>query len=189
MEDDDGAETDEARDAADEAEIADLEDDDSEVELSPEEAQAGRQALEKASSLKAFVGCCCPGSPWANYLHQIIKLSSKVFTSPHARSELAKLAKENKLKSETLLRPVRTRWNTVTIVIGRATGMKSTIGALCDMHQFNKDSKGLRLRRFILSDDEWTILSDLHRLLDVSLPCFFSGLPLSDFLAAFPLRN
>ena len=110
-----------------------------------------------------------------------MKLSSKVFVSPHARSELAKLAKEHKLKGETLLRPVRTRWNTVTIMLARATDMRPVLGYLCDMHQFNKDSKGLRLRRFILSDQEWAILSDLHRLLDVCRLIVISVV-LSDFL-------
>ena len=66
------------------------------------------------------------------------------------------------------MRPVRTRWNTVTCVLGRAINLSPVLEPLCDMHQFNKDPKrGLRLRRFIVTKDEWVILKDLHRLLDV----------------------
>lgn len=104
-----------------------------------------------------------------NAAWQVLKLSSKVFCSPHARSELAKLSKEAKLKCETLIRPVRTRWNTVTCVLGRAIDLSPVLDKLCDMYQFNKDPKrSLRLRHFIIKDPEWTVLKDLHRLLDVS---------------------
>lgn len=87
------------------------------------------------------------------------------------RSELAKLAKIHKMKSEVIVRPVRTRWNTVTMTIARALEMKDALDDLCDMVQFNATragARGLRLRRFLLTEDEWAILEDLHRLLDVS---------------------
>ena len=58
--------------------------------------------------------------------------------------------------------------STVTCVLGRAIDLSPVLEPLCDMHQFNKDPKrGLRLRRFIVLKDEWVILKDLHRLLDV----------------------
>ena len=85
--------------------------------------------------------CKVLNAPW-----QVLKLSSKVFCSLHARSELAKLAKEAKLKCETLICPVRTRWNTVTCVLGRTIDLSPVLDKLCDMYQFNKDPKrGLRL--------------------------------------------
>ena len=75
-----------------------------------------------------------------------------------------------KLKCKTLICPVRTRWNTVTCVLGRAIDLSPVLGNLCNMYQFNKDPKcGLRLQRFIIKDKEWTVLKDLHHLLDVSL--------------------
>ncbi|PIL35261.1 hypothetical protein GSI_01986 [Ganoderma sinense ZZ0214-1] len=139
-----GDETDEARDAADALEIAQLDEEQEDIELTAEETRSAKAALEK-----------------------IMKLASKVFCSPHARSELAKLAKAKNLKCETLVRPVRTRWNTVTCVLGRAIDLSPVLEPLCDMHQFNKDPKrGLRLRRFIVLENEWDVLKDLHRLLD-----------------------
>ena len=67
-----------------------------------------------------------------------------------------------------LIRPVRTRWNTVTHSLGRALDMQDVLEALCDMHQFNQ-AGGVQLHRFILSANEWTILRELHNLLYVSL--------------------
>ncbi|KAH9856051.1 hypothetical protein C2E23DRAFT_707219, partial [Lenzites betulinus] len=93
-------------------------------------------------------------------------LSRKTWNSPAIRGALGTLSKEHNLNSEVLIRAVRTRWNTVTEVIQRALDMKEVLGDLCDMHQFNKDKRGPRLRRFILNEDEWALLDDLFRLLD-----------------------
>lgn len=108
---------------------------------------------------------------------QILSLSRKVWNSPAIRGELTSLASAAELDSEVLIRAVKTRWNTVTEVLERALEMREVLGDLCDMAQFNKRS-GVRLRRFLLTDEEWEILSQLSRLLDVSL--FASkGIPLS----------
>ena len=56
----------------------------------------------------------------------------------------------------------------MTSVLKRALEMQDILGDLCDMVQFNKPG-GVRLRRFVLSDNEWIILTELHRLLDVRL--------------------
>ena len=72
------------------------------------------------------------------------------------------------LNSEVLVRMVKTRWNTFTMVLARAIEMKDVLSGLCDMHQFNqRDKQGARLRRYILSDEEWKVIEELHRLLDV----------------------
>ncbi|OJT13075.1 Zinc finger BED domain-containing protein 4 [Trametes pubescens] len=136
-------EIDAAREAADDAIIDALLDEDLDFELNAADLFIGRTALNK-----------------------ILTLSRKVWNSPNVRTELGKLATEKGLKSEVLIRAVRTRWNTVTEVIKRALEMKEVLGDLCDMHQFNKDKRGPRLRRFVLEDDEWTLLDEVHRLLD-----------------------
>ena len=164
--DDTGNETDEAHDAADDLELEQLEEEQADIVLTPEEIALGKRALEKVRGLPLTPQHRCNVLTAAL---QVLKLSSKVFCSPHTRSELAKLAKEAKLKCETLIRPVRTRWNTVTCVLGRAIDLSPVLDKLCDMYQFNKDPKrSLRLRHFIIKDPEWTVLKDLHRLLDVS---------------------
>lgn len=89
---------------------------------------------------------------------QILSLSRKVWNSPAIRGELTSLASAAELDSEVLIRAVKTRWNTVTEVLERALEMREVLGDLCDMAQFNKRS-GVRLRRFLLTDEEWEILS------------------------------
>jgi hypothetical protein len=105
---------------------------------------------------------------------QITNLSKKVFHSPSIRHELAKLCTANldsdgiaaPIKQQVLLRSVPTRWNSVAETIGRALILQPVLSDLCDMSQFNKRD-GVRLRRFIIADDEWGLLNELWPLLDV----------------------
>ena len=97
-----------------------------------------------------------------------MRLSTKVWHSPQIREELARLAGDAELDSETLVRAVKTRWNTVTEVLERALEMRSVLTELSDDPRFNKArDRGMRLRRFLLDDEEWTMVEQLHRLLDV----------------------
>ena len=98
-----------------------------------------------------------------------MKLSTKVWNNVTVRAELARLAKDAELNSEVLVRSVKTRWNTVADVLERAIDMQEVLEELCDMAQFNKKT-GVRLRRFLVADEEWIILDELHRLLDVRIP-------------------
>ena len=77
------------------------------------------------------------------------------------------------MNSKVLVRAVKTRWNSFTVLLERALEMKDVLYGLCDMHQFNRpDRRGARLRRYILSDEEWTLLEQLYQLLDVRRPSF-----------------
>ncbi|TBU55542.1 hypothetical protein BD310DRAFT_777191, partial [Dichomitus squalens] len=60
---------------------------------------------------------------------------------------------------------VKTRWNTVAVVLERILELKDVLPELCDMHRFNGD-RSARLRRYILSNEEWAVLEQLYRLLD-----------------------
>ena len=95
---------------------------------------------------------------------------------------MADLAQNAELNSEVLVRAVRTRWNTVTMTLQRAKEMKDVLTELCDRAQFNttaRGARGMRLRSLILPEEEWEIIDELHRLLDVrrlfiissSIPC------------------
>ncbi|OJT06793.1 hypothetical protein TRAPUB_2358 [Trametes pubescens] len=133
-------ELDDTREAADEAMIDALEDD--EVDINPQDVIEGQVAVQK-----------------------VLKLSTKVWNSPSVRAELSRLvSSEPDLKSEVLVRAVKTRWNTVTEVLDRALKMRNVLGGLCDKVEFNKRD-GVRLRRYILSDSEWVIVNELHQLL------------------------
>jgi hypothetical protein len=65
-----------------------------------------------------------------------------------------------------LLRSVPTRWNSVAEMLSRAKHLRPVLFALCDQAQFNK-REGVRLRRFIIEDEEWEILEQLEPLLEV----------------------
>lgn len=64
------------------------------------------------------------------------------------------------------MRSVKTRWNTVTEVLRRAQEMREVLGELCKKAEFNKKG-GVRLRRFLITDEEWTLIGSLSQLLDV----------------------
>jgi hypothetical protein len=52
-------------------------------------------------------------------------------------------------------------------MIGRALILRLVLSDLCKLGKFNKRN-GVRLRRFLIDDDEWTLLEELWPLLDVS---------------------
>ena len=117
-------------------------------------------------------------------IEQILHLSNRVWNHASIRAELSSLAAAAGLNSEVLVRSVATRWNTVAGVLERSLDMQDVIPQLCDMAQFNKKetrtkdgkvkSTGVRLRRYILNDEEWEVIEQLHRLLDVCLD-FLTG--------------
>ncbi|PIL29554.1 hypothetical protein GSI_08362 [Ganoderma sinense ZZ0214-1] len=146
--DDDDDEVDEAREAADHA---DIEEDEGEINKRPELVVAEDE--QKLARLT---------------LQKIIKLSQKVWNSPTVRDEMSRQAKDAGKKSEVLIRAVRTRWNTVTMVLARALDLRPILFGVCDKAEFNK-SQGVRLRRFIIEDEDWPILEQLHELLAVFL--------------------
>ncbi|OJT13582.1 hypothetical protein TRAPUB_9870 [Trametes pubescens] len=136
-------EADQAREDADDALLDDMAINNVDVALTPEKIKEGRLAVEK-----------------------VTKLSKKVWNSPAVRAALATLTHEvPDINSEVLVRSVATRWNTVAAVIERALELQEVLSDLCDMAQFNKP-RGVRLRRFILIEEDWTLLDQLHRLLD-----------------------
>jgi hypothetical protein len=97
-------------------------------------------------------------------------LSKKVFHSPTIREELGKLCATNDppLEDQVLLHSVPTRWNSVAEMLERALKLKDVVSDLCDQAQFNKRD-GVRLRRFIIQDDEWLLLEQLKPLLGVCI--------------------
>ncbi|OJT02154.1 Zinc finger BED domain-containing protein RICESLEEPER 2 [Trametes pubescens] len=135
-------EADNDREAADDAVIKSINDDDINIEVTPEDNALASSGITK-----------------------ILTLSRKVWNSPTIRAELSSLATASGLNSDVLVRSVKTRWNTVAEVLARARVMRPVLADLCDMVQFNKP-RGVRLRPYILTDEEWTIIDQMHLLLD-----------------------
>ena len=57
---------------------------------------------------------------------------------------MAMQAQAARKKSEVLVRAVRTRWNTVTMVLERALELRPILFNVCDKAEFNK-AQGVRL--------------------------------------------
>ncbi|KDQ48998.1 hypothetical protein JAAARDRAFT_51921, partial [Jaapia argillacea MUCL 33604] len=60
-------------------------------------------------------------------IHKITNLSKKVFHSPTNCEWLLSLCRDNNLPEQVLLRPVATRWNTVTEMLGWAIPMREVL--------------------------------------------------------------
>ncbi|PIL25420.1 hypothetical protein GSI_13310 [Ganoderma sinense ZZ0214-1] len=131
-----------SREAADDEVIENMEEDHPELRIDDQDVKLVQVALEK-----------------------IARLSQRVWYSPQIRAELARLAGDAGINSEVLVRMVKTRWNTVATVLARALELRPVLDDLCDMHHFNGE-KSARLRRYILTNEEWTVLEQLHGLLD-----------------------
>jgi hypothetical protein len=99
-----------------------------------------------------------------------------VFNSPTIREELAALCRNHTddngnltpLPESVLIRPVPTRWNSVAEMLSRALMLQPVLTTLCERAQFNKRD-GVRLRRFVLEDEEWALLRQLEPILGVRM--------------------
>lgn len=64
------------------------------------------------------------------------------------------------IKSQKMIRCVPTRWNTVASLVMRAITLRPALDSLVASED--------KLRKLILSEDEWTLLEQLEPLLKVS---------------------
>ena len=95
-------------------------------------------------------------------------MARKVHWSSTLRDAFLDGCKERGLHALVLIRAVANRWNTYADVIGRALKVKVVCDDICDKAKFNTGST--RLRKYALSEEEWTILEQLYPILEV---CFF----------------
>lgn len=75
-----------------------------------------------------------------------------------------------------MIRDVATRWNSTVELIQRATELSPALSNLVVMAEHNK-LRGVRLKRFQLSREEWELLKKLGPLLDVHI---FSSIQTND---------
>jgi len=66
-----------------------------------------------------------------------------------------------------MVRDVSTRWNSTAELTQRALELSPALKILVVKAEYNKPGRGVRLKRFQLSPDEWNILAKLSPLLDV----------------------
>ncbi|TDL13925.1 hypothetical protein BD410DRAFT_686493, partial [Rickenella mellea] len=143
--DDDGSneEMDEAREASDAVVIEELGlEVDHEVVLTADEVAMGCFAMTK-----------------------ILGLAKRVFHSPALRDELKDLCiRVAKIEPKILMRAVPTRWNSVAVALQRALHLQLALDKLVMAKQFNT-SRGVKLKKYKLSTDEWGILTQLSPIL------------------------
>ena len=67
-----------------------------------------------------------------------------------------------------MIRDVSTRWNSTAEPIQRALELAPALKILVVKAEYNKPGRGVQLKRFQLSPEEWKLMAGLSPLLDVS---------------------
>jgi hypothetical protein len=93
----------------------------------------------------------------------------KIANSPTLLEDLESCCGEVKIEPKKMIRDVPTRWNSTAEMLQRALQLAPALKILIVKAEYNKTGRGVRLRRFQLSSEEWKLLADLSPLLDVSL--------------------
>jgi hypothetical protein len=93
----------------------------------------------------------------------------KIANSPTLLEELESCCCEVKIEPKKMIRDVPTRWNSTAEMLQRALQLAPALKILVVKAEYNKTGRGVRLRHFQLSSEEWKLLADLSPLLDVSL--------------------
>ena len=83
-----------------------------------------------------------------------------------------------------MVRDVSTRWNSTAELIQRALELAPALKILVVKAEHNKPGRGVRLKRFQLSHEEWMLLAELSPLLDVSFLRMFG-----DHTNFYPIRS
>ncbi|KAI0310312.1 hypothetical protein OF83DRAFT_1070730 [Amylostereum chailletii] len=91
-------------------------------------------------------------------LKKITKLSTCIHFSPTLRMALLALCVKHRTPSRILLRPVATRWNSVSAMIGSALDIRAPINALMAQDKY-------KLQKCVLDDKEWLMLVQLYPVL------------------------
>lgn len=99
---------------------------------------------------------------------QLCNLAKKIVHSPTIRADLEAACIRSKIPPGQMVRDVATRWNSTAELIGRAIELREALKFLVIMQEHNKP-RGVRLKRFQLSSEEWSLLTELFPLLEVSL--------------------
>ena len=71
-----------------------------------------------------------------------------------------------KIQPKDMIRPIETRWNSVTEAMERAIFLQPALDKLVDAPQHNT-LRSMKLSRFKLNDSEWEVLRQLQPILQV----------------------
>lgn len=83
------------------------------------------------------------------------------------REDLERSCRQVKIEPKLMVYDVPTRWNSTAELTQCALELSPALKILVVKAEYNKPGRGVRLKRFQLSPDEWNILAKLSPLLDV----------------------
>ncbi|KAF4610855.1 hypothetical protein D9613_006637 [Agrocybe pediades] len=93
-------------------------------------------------------------------------LATKIVNSPTIKEDLQDCCRKVGIPVGMMVRDVSTRWNSTADLIQRALELEEALKVLVVKTEFNKP-RGVRLARFRLSAEEWSLLRNLSPLLEV----------------------
>jgi hypothetical protein len=120
------------------------------------------------------------------YIPQLRTLANKIVNSPTIKEDLESSCHEAQITVKLMIRDVSTRWNSTAELVQRALELKDALKILVVKAAHNKP-RGVRLARFILSEEEWVLLKQLSPLLEVCGAFIFVVVQCLHFILDFPL--
>ena len=96
------------------------------------------------------------------------QLGKKAFNNAILCQAILQACKDHNIAPMVLIRAVVTCWNTVSDMLQCGMDLREVLDHVCDMHKFNDTPRSMCLCRFILSEDEWTVLEQCSKYLDIS---------------------
>lgn len=112
------------------------------------------------------------------------QLGKKAFNNAILHEAIAKACEEHNIKEAVLICTVVTCWNTVSDMLQHVIDLRKILNHVCDMMRFNGPTL-MHLCRFILSQEEWLILEQCSKYLEVCCLMF----AIFTALTRHPCRN
>ena len=93
-------------------------------------------------------------------MSKLARLAKKIHFNGPLREALKSACETKGCPVKIIRRPVRTRWNSTTVMLGDALEIKPALHAV-------SKAPSNKLGKWALDNDEWKVLQDLHTVLEV----------------------
>lgn len=123
-------------------------------------AQSARVPMADIDPAKEILG--------RSAVQKIIKLGQRCAHKGPLQKALKLYCKLRNIPPLKMVKRVATRWNTMYNVVDRAIKLRKALNSLCRSPELNVGRPTKRLKRYLLSDDEWSILEAMLPVLAVS---------------------
>ena len=99
-------------------------------------------------------------------LRRLARLAKKIHYNEQLRKALKESARAKGCPEKLVRRPVKTRWNYTTVMLGDAIDIRPALQSLLLTSKH-------KLGAFALSEAHWKVLTELHELLLACVYCYF----------------